>query len=326
MKIIISLILLLLATATTITKSQGIPDNDPELCVQRIKREDCPETPSSWGKFDEDDVIDVYYLQAPIFEGMFGNFFGRLGGYHSAVGFYDITTGQNYTAEYDAYYEVGNGTLPNIIDVNGTKEILWCNAGILCSIPFVNETYWDPKYFSTASKTFMATINGTQLNQYIEWMESYNTTNPIYQTWDVWNNYGKDLYVPSTTCDDFTAASFDFLYTAGARYNCSTVFKRDYVNLFSEKPEPVVFTEHRDEIIRFYESLMDRSGSILDIIERIIGIVGLNKYLYYQGDYYLLKLNWPFMGVKYDYAPVAGCPLPETINEQTSNIIHMRNY
>ncbi|KAN0003462.1 hypothetical protein ACTFIZ_009621 [Dictyostelium cf. discoideum] len=316
------ILLLFVSLFVTFVLSQ-IPDNDPELCQQRIQREDCPQTPVPWGTFNEDDEIEVYYMQAPVFEAVFGNFFGKLGGYHSAIGFYDLTTGLNYTAEYDAIFEVGNGTLPNIINVDGKDELLWCNAGILCTVPYINETYWDKNIYSTASKTYMGTINGTQLNQYIEWMQQYNISNPVYQTWDVWNNYGQDLFVPSTTCDDFTQASIEHLGSIGINYNCSTVFKRDYINLFTEKPQPIDFTEHYDDIFKFYEAVLDiKEGSIAQIIERILSIVGLKKYIYVQGEYYLLELNYPFMNAKYDYITLPGCPA-NGIDYENGNFIHL---
>ncbi len=37
----------------------------------------------------DDNLIDVYYLEAPVFEGFFGPVFGLINGYHTAVGFYD---------------------------------------------------------------------------------------------------------------------------------------------------------------------------------------------------------------------------------------------
>ncbi|KAF2077281.1 hypothetical protein CYY_001406 [Polysphondylium violaceum] len=289
------------------SRDQSLPDNDPVLCQQRIQREDCPVSPAPFEPVDDTNVIQVYYLQAPIFEGMFGNFFGKLGGYHSAVGFYDLTTGLNYTAEYDAFYEVGNGTVPNIVYVNGTKDILWCNSGIVCAVPFVNATYWDPAVYSTASKTYMATIDGATFNKYSQWMVTYNNSNPIYQTWDVWNNYNQELYIQSSTCDDFADASFAFLNSVGVQYNCSTIVKRDYVNIYSQKPVLVDYDVHKLDIISFYEVFDFRTHSFLEVLKKLVSMIGLKKYLYIQGEYYLLELNFPFIGLKYDFAPLPGC-------------------
>ncbi|KYR01906.1 hypothetical protein DLAC_01410 [Tieghemostelium lacteum] len=300
-----------------------LPDNDPQLCQQKIQREDCPIIPYPFTSVDDNDQIEVWYLQAPIFEGMFGNFFGKLKGFHSAVGFYDLTTGLNYTAEYDAYYEVANGTVPNIVNINGTKEILWCNAGILCSIPFINETYWDPAIFSTASKTYMTTINGAQLNKFSEWMQEYNISNPNYQTWDIWNKFGESLWMSSNTCDDFAANAFQYLFEIGATYDCSIVFKRDYLNIYSQQPTLVDYESNKDSIIKFYEAFDIRKGeSYFQIIEDIISIIGLEKYIYYQDNYYLLQLNYPFLDLKYDFAPVPGCSIEKkSFNEKNYKVI-----
>ncbi|EGG24057.1 hypothetical protein DFA_06195 [Cavenderia fasciculata] len=318
--LLLSIICFLVAVVAVTLAS--VYDNDPELCKQRVVREDCPTVPAPFDNVNSNDVIEVYYLQAPIFEGLYGDFGGKLGGYHSALGFYDLTTGINYTAEYDAYYEVANGTFPNIMNINGTDEVVWCNAGILCAFPWINATYWDSKHFSTASRTYMTTINGSVFNQFIPWSISYNNSNPIYQTWDVWNSYGQDLYVPSNTCDDFAVAAFNFLYSRGSTYDCNIVLKRDYINLFSEKPVPVDYEENKDEIIRFYQAFNVQKGeSFLTILENLLSIVGLPKFIYIQEQYLQLSLNFPFADLKYDFAPLPGCPAPSTID--TEKVIHM---
>eukprot|EP01132_Coremiostelium_polycephalum_P002854 gene2854-3546_t len=293
------------------------PDNDPVLCKQKVRNEDCPTVPRPFDTVDDDDVIDVYYLQAPLFEGMFGDLFGKLGGYHSAVGFYDRTTGINYTAEYDAYFEVANGTFPNVLNTNGSKELLWCNAGILCTFPYINETYWDPAHFSTASKTYMATINGALFNKFNSWMVNYNETFPIYQTWTIWDQFGKNNFLQSTTCDDFTSAAFDFLHTVGVNYNCSTIFKRDFLNLYSEKPVPVDWETEQDSIMKFYEVFdFKTGGSIMQLIKKLFSVIGLKKYIYVNGDYYRLSLNYPFIDLRYAYVQLPGCPMPPRDDEK----------
>jgi hypothetical protein len=52
------------------------------------------------------DSISVYYMQAPAFEGAFGDLFKSIGGYHTAFGIINHSTNKNYTLEYDAVSEV----------------------------------------------------------------------------------------------------------------------------------------------------------------------------------------------------------------------------
>jgi hypothetical protein len=52
------------------------------------------------------DSLEVYYMEAPAFEGAFGNLFKSLGGYHSAFGIINRSTNQTWTLEYDAVSEV----------------------------------------------------------------------------------------------------------------------------------------------------------------------------------------------------------------------------
>eukprot|EP01133_Synstelium_polycarpum_P010878 gene10878-12674_t len=312
--------LVLCTIALAISAVSAYQDNDPDVCIQKIIREDCPTNPAPFQPINELNVLDVYYLQAPIFEGVYGDLFGELGGYHAAIGFYDITSGLNYTAEYDAFFEVANGTFPNIIENNGTKDILWCNKGILCSFPAINNTYWDPKFFSSASKTYMTTINGTVFNNFNQWMVGYNDTNPNYQTFDLWNNFGESLFIQSNTCDDFAVAGFDYLASQGAFFDCDIVFKRDYINLYTEKPIPVDYETEKDHIIKYYSAFNIHKGeSILEIIENLFSIVGLKKYVYIQGNYYQLNMNFPFVDIRYEYAPLPGCPAPFSQDK----VIHM---
>ncbi|GAM28628.1 hypothetical protein SAMD00019534_118040, partial [Acytostelium subglobosum LB1] len=305
-------LILLLVVVVVVTNSQSLRDNNPDYCIRESVRESCTVTnPAPFDKVDDIDIIDVYHLEAPIFESVYGDFFGRLHGFHSAIGFFDRTTGNNYTAEYDAFYEVGNGTFPNIIEVNGTKEIIWCNAGNVCSYPFINTSYWSPEVFHTASMTLMTRINGSVFNKFNQWMISYNTTNAIYQTWDVWTAFGKNHFVGSNTCDDFVVQGLQFLATQGAVYNCSTLFKRDYLNVYSDKPVPVDFELEKNDIMKYYEALYFFKGqSIIEIIEQLFSVVELKKYIYIQGSYYHLNLRFPYVDIRYELAPVPNCPFP----------------
>ncbi|GAM24963.1 hypothetical protein SAMD00019534_081380, partial [Acytostelium subglobosum LB1] len=259
-----------------------------------------------------DNVVKVYYMQAPIFEAMYGNLFGELGGFHSALGFFDQTTGMNYTAEYDAYYEVLNGSFPNIVEVNGTKELLWCNKGTLCTFPSVNLTYWDPSIFPSASLTYLSTINGATFNKFSQWMLSYNDTNPNYQTWDVWDSFGDNLYLQSSTCDDFVVAGVEYLYSLGSTFECDTVFKRDYINIYSSKPVMISFKEEKEDILKFFEVFHFTKGeSFIDVIKQVMSIFDLKKYFYDdKGNYYRLDLNFPYVDIKYEFAKLPGCPQP----------------
>ncbi len=52
------------------------------------------------------DQLQIYYMQAPAFEGLFGNLFKGIGGYHTALGIVNLNTNKSYTLEYDAVSEV----------------------------------------------------------------------------------------------------------------------------------------------------------------------------------------------------------------------------
>ncbi|EFA74769.1 hypothetical protein PPL_11801 [Heterostelium album PN500] len=284
--------LTLLLVSLVLTAVHSYTDNDPVFCQQAHYREDCPTNPGPFDPVNEDDIIDVYYMQAPIFESVYGDIFGKLGGYHSALGFFNLNTKINYTAEYDAFFEVANGTFPNVVDNNnGTKDLVWCNAGITCAFPAINTTYWDPKFFSTASMTFMTSINGSVFNKFSPWMLSYNNTNP----------------------------------TQGAYFDCDTqILKRDYVNIYSEKPVPVDYETEKEDIVKYYSAFSIHKGeSILDIIKNIFSVIGLKKYIYIEQNYYRLELNFPFVDLRYDYDALPGCPIPKRPLTDDVKVIQM---
>jgi hypothetical protein len=72
------------------------------------------------------DKLQFFYMQAPAFEGFFGNLGKIFNAYHTAFGVINLSTGQNYTIEYDAVNEVLNATLPVITkNPDGSTNLTW---------------------------------------------------------------------------------------------------------------------------------------------------------------------------------------------------------
>ena len=109
------------------------------------------------------------------------------------------TSGQNYTAEYDAIYEVANATLPFIrYYPNGSQYLEWKNEGGICFMQGMDTDYYNH------NMTLMATISGHIFNQLMEWMPSDNATWPTYELFYVWDEFRHDKYIQSSTCVEFT--------------------------------------------------------------------------------------------------------------------------
>jgi len=245
------------------------------------------------------DILEVWYQEAPVFEAVYGNLFAYINGYHVSIGFKDLTTGINYTAEYDAYSQVANASIAHVITrPDGKRDLQWENWGRICFMDFINYTYWNH------NMTKVAVINGAQFNKLSDWLPIYNTTFPFYQLWTVADKYpfGTE-YIKSSDCFDFAIAVLHFLY-----YNCSAHFivpeiKRDLLVLTSKPPRTVDFsegTESRERIIDFYASF-DLKGSmaIPTIVKFAIYIALEEKYVHVNGTYHLVELVSPYAAIHY---------------------------
>jgi len=248
------------------------------------------------------DEIQVWYYEAPVFEGEYGNLFTTVDAYHTGFGFIDLTTKLNYTFEYDAYSEVLNATIPFVINgTNGTKELLWMNKGAVCVIPSVNISYWDHK------RTLLTLITGQQFNQFSMWTKAYNESNPVYELWTVWDIYpNNSLEYAALDCTSFNWAGFDYLHRIGAEFNLTDGYpSHTYVALYSNPPPAMVDMSNEtiyNDVIAFY-SEFENFTTISDILTLLAELADRPKYLYYGGAYYKLFLSFPYFYITYFPTP-----------------------
>jgi len=260
--------------------------------------------------------LQVWYLEAPVFEGYFGPLFGYLDMFHSAFGILDLTTGINYTVEYDAMQEVPNATFPFVFTYpNGSEYLQWFNGGGICVSQGVNDTYYNHK------KTLISVINGTQFNSFINWLPSDNNTYNHYETWCVYNKWdGTDskAFIASSTCVDFNWRGFGKLYELGAKFNYDTHPRRDFINLYAGGIKEVNYWDPlwNTKIIKFYKDLYVYSAkSISEMILWLIEDIFDDKFVYSGGKYYLLDpFHYPFLGVEYRYDPLPGTNSTNSFN------------
>lgn len=257
------------------------------------------------------DMLEVYYAQAPVFEAVFHNLFGYLHGYHCAFGVVNKHSGAEWTLEYDAYSEVLNSTLPIIgHNADGSIKLEWYNRGHNCLAAGFNRSYYHTE------QQLVTTITGSQWNKMLEWTVKDNSTWPEYELWyvyDRWNGVENSTrWMNSSTCYDYNWRGFQFLYDVGAKLNYSQVYKHDYINLYSDKPQKVDYNDPltRWKVNKFFSSwhlhFNDTAAEILEFLETIL--IG-DKYIYAYGDYWLLpKMHHPYVGNVYTYQPLPGTP------------------
>ncbi|XP_053072696.1 ceroid-lipofuscinosis neuronal protein 5 isoform X3 [Acinonyx jubatus] len=112
------------------------PEPDP-YC--QAKYTFCP-TGSPIPIMKDDDVIEVFRLQAPVWEFKYGNLLGHLKIMHDAIGFKSTLTGQNYTMEWYELFQLGNCTFPHLRPEMNAP--FWCNQGAACFFEGIDDIHW----------------------------------------------------------------------------------------------------------------------------------------------------------------------------------------
>lgn len=275
------------------------------------------------------DQVDVWYVEAPVFEtqygtltrqpciflahGSAGSLFGYLHAYHCALAFFDRTTGQNWTVEYDAYSGVPNATFPMLRkNESGAPEIVWFNGGSVCVKPFYNESYWKIK------QTPVATINGTVFNAFWSFIVKYNATLPVYQLWNVYPSYNAslttDALASTQDCFEFVWDSFRWFLYAGVEFYSGLAPQRDFINLYSSSLQAVNMSDPGEaaDVMEFYTLLHSMNvTTVTDFLALILKMEPYDKFVYVNDTYYRLSFVFPYFAIRYDtWWPLQPSPGP----------------
>nr|XP_045233299.1 ceroid-lipofuscinosis neuronal protein 5 isoform X2 [Macaca fascicularis] len=99
----------------------------------------CP-TGSPIPVMEGDDDIEVFRLQAPVWEFKYGDLLGHLKIMHDAIGFRSTLTGKNYTMEWYELFQLGNCTFPHLRPEMDAP--FWCNQGAACFFEGIDDVHW----------------------------------------------------------------------------------------------------------------------------------------------------------------------------------------
>ncbi|GAM27917.1 hypothetical protein SAMD00019534_110930 [Acytostelium subglobosum LB1] len=261
--------------------------------------------------YNLNEHIEVFYVEAPLMKAQFGSLLGNLKAYHSGLYFYATESNENYTAQYVAYPQILNAIFPS---VNQTDEtISWGNLGIIEFDNEFNGTYW------STSQQYVMSITGAQFLSYICWMEGYNVTNYYYNLYDVRDYNTGELYMGSSTCDDFAWNSFTALYNLGGTFTLAPTSPppRDFITLLVVQP-PVIVNNINDpatwgQIMNFYEKMVFMPNeTAVEIIQNLVNLFSGEFYYHYNNDYYNLTLisqqNTVPLSILYKPAPLPSGP------------------
>lgn len=228
---------------------------------------------------------------------------GYVHAYHCALAFFDRTSGQNWTVEYDAYSGVPNATFPEMQKDNATGDttLVWFNNGSVCVRPFYNESYWK------IGQTPVATINGTIFNAFWPWIEKYNVTLPTYQLWNVYPAYNSSLdtgaSVNTQDCFEFVWDSFRWLLYVGVQFYDKIAPARDFINLYSLTPQLVNMSDpgEASDVMQFYSQLeSEKVSTVTDFVMLLIKMAPYDKFIYVNDEYYKLSFVFPYFAIRYD--------------------------
>ncbi|XP_044783152.2 ceroid-lipofuscinosis neuronal protein 5 isoform X2 [Bubalus bubalis] len=127
------------------------PEPDP-YC--QAKYTFCP-TGSPIPVMKDDDVIEVFRLQAPVWEFKYGDLLGHLKIMHDAIGFRSTLTEKNYTMEWYELFQLGNCTFPHLRPEMNAP--FWCNQGAACFFEGIDDSHWK----ENGTLVLVATISGS---------------------------------------------------------------------------------------------------------------------------------------------------------------------
>eukprot|EP00761_Pharyngomonas_kirbyi_P005272 gb/GECH01005277.1/.p1 GENE.gb/GECH01005277.1/~~gb/GECH01005277.1/.p1 ORF type:complete len:312 (+),score=74.69 gb/GECH01005277.1/:1-936(+) len=306
MKLHVLIITIILCVSVFIPLSysdEGITDdNDQQFC--KAKYPFC-KGGAPIHKVNEDDVLDVTYLEAPVFEELVGPITGLFKMLHTGIGFHDRNTGEEFTLEYDAKFEVANATFPFVIG----KKLKWCNAGAYCSYRYIKKDYW------TFNQTLVAHINGQQFNNLVDWVTSINRTSSYahYELWDVydlphWKNppdNEKHHLISALHCASGAFKILGKLKAFGAKMLVNALH-RDYIVLYADDLKEVNQNDPstRSELLNYYKDFNIIGKTFHEIVHLIEKFLLHEKFIYSNGKYYKMTMRWPFFGFHYAATPI----------------------
>lgn len=243
----------------------------------------------------ETDLIEVHYLQAPLLAGKFGPTLGFLDMFHMGIGTVNLLNDERYTFEFCAKEFIH--TLFPVVQPDNT--LIWHNEGLATVTPGINMTYW------ISLDVVIATINGTQFNQLIEWFKNTPKTYPYYQMYQAWTKYphGHE-WIPSVTCSDYVYDMVVALKNFGVVYSPTLELGKNVVFYASDKPEIVdpndpTTKEDMAKFFRHFQFDGEGPGTFVEFMLGALTVMDGHAYLYSDGTYYRLHTHFPFFQQTY---------------------------
>eukprot|EP01137_Pigoraptor_chileana_P015472 Opistho-2@71440 len=268
---------------------------------------------------DGDDEVEVFLLKAPVWEFKWGDLLGKFNVYHDAMGFRSRKTGANYTLEWYELHQLLNCTFPHVVaGDDGTRRPLWCNQGAACFAQGIDDNHW----IENGTLAMVSVIAGAAFNDFATWARTDNDTGVYYETWTVENPATQQRYFDSYDCASFVQRAVGVLHTLGAVFDKSFTPKYTSIVLYAaEEPQlywngslPASGVSAEDlpklaELVSFYERF-DAHQSLAHLLLSLLELAAVDIllehkfYFYYNSMYFNLRLQRPFVSIRYDAIPL----------------------
>jgi hypothetical protein len=253
----------------------------------------------------QEDIIDVQYLVAPLLECSYGDEASYIDAYHAGLSFRNRHSGYTITINFDASPSFQLAVIPHIVTYpNGTVDLIWENYGKVFIYAGQNDTYWETVYP-------IATMNGTSYNLFMKWLHSANDSYPYYNLWSVWTDWPGKVLLSNYECFAFVWTSLGTLKQAGGSYLPNVSPKQSFISLYSSStPVKVNLTDPaaKAALVDFYQTLEAKINN-LGIIGFLKGlwdiVVDGEFYVRKDNDYYYVILdNFPYFDIHYVEIPL----------------------
>ncbi|XP_071087686.1 bis(monoacylglycero)phosphate synthase CLN5-like [Haliotis cracherodii] len=264
---------------------------NPPFCVNGI----------SMPTFSDDDRVELFHMYADLTPNMYLPDFPK----HVAIGFWNVNTNTNYTIDWYGVYLISQCSLASVLT---DDSLLWCNQGAVCVTDGIKDKFLPE---NKGQMSPMATMTGSQFNQYTDWIEHENDTNVECGGSNVLDTAGSTFWFRSNDCGSFINRSYQALSDIGVTFN--TGAKADYTMMVSHGPEPtylgqssVIFGSGRDDplaknITNFYRQFNNTFGGLNSaknnfIAQKYAATHG-GLYVYMNSEYWFAPLVEPYLSI-----------------------------
>jgi len=260
------------------------------------------------------DQIDVYYMAAPLLYCTNLDEYTLVNGYHGGIGLRNRNTGLNITVNFEGFPSFKGSFLPVISQFpNGTYNFEWQNAGKTFIYTSINTTYWH----SLNQK--VATMNGTQFNQFIQWVAKANDTFTHYNPWFIYYSFPTQPLLKGFECFQFAIQSVLKVKELGATMlpGSDMLMVSLGTSYSDQKPIKVDFWDPnwQSRIVDFYLLLDEKWGDLgfIQFLEELWElIVDGDFFVRDSDDYYYYELAFPFFEMHWTALPATSVSRADT--------------